>query len=157
MLLLTFLFFGSEVQIQLNCNRRPRAVPYTIRVPWVLNSQTAVWVKASGIFSQNHKSTHLFKSLQVFSLCLSVYMSVCISSVQSLSRVRLFATPWTAARQTSLSITNSQSSSKLTSIELVMPCNHLILCRPLLLLPSIFPSIRIFSNESALCSRWPKY
>ena len=110
MLLLTFLFFGSEVQIQLNCNRRPRAVPYTIRVPWVLNSQTAVWVKASGIFSQNHKSTHLFKSLQIFSLCLSVYMSVCISSVQSLSRVRLFATLWIAARQASLSITNSRSS-----------------------------------------------
>ena len=79
------------------------------------------------------------------------------SSVQSLSRVRLFATPWTAARQASLSITNSQSLLKLTSIELVMPSNHLILCRPLLLLPSIFPSIRVFSNESVLCMRWPKH
>ena len=78
-------------------------------------------------------------------------------SVQSLSRVRLFATPWTTARQASLSITNSQSLSKLMSIELVMPSNHLILCRPLLLLPSIFPSIRVFSNESALRIRWPKY
>ena len=79
------------------------------------------------------------------------------SSVQSLSRVRLFATPWTTARQDSLSITNSQSSPKVTSIESVMPSNHLILCRPLLLLPSIFPSIRVFSNESVLCIRWPKY
>ena len=80
-----------------------------------------------------------------------------LSSVQSLSCVRLFATPWTAARQASLSTTNSQSLPKLMSIELVMPSNHLILCCPLLLLPSVFPSIRVFSNESALCIRWPKY
>ena len=79
------------------------------------------------------------------------------SSVQSLSRVRLFVTPWIAARQASLSITNSQSSLRLTSIESVMPSNHLILCRPLLLLPPIFPSIRVFSNESTLHMRWPKY
>ena len=79
------------------------------------------------------------------------------SSVQSLSRVRLFATPWTAARQASLSITNSRSSLKLMPIELVMPSNHLILCRPLLLLPSIPPSIRVSSNESALHMRRPKY
>ena len=78
-------------------------------------------------------------------------------SVQSLSRVRLFATAWTAACQASLSITNSQSLLKLMFIESVMPSNHLILCRPLLLLPSIFPSIRVFSNESALPIRWPKY
>ena len=77
--------------------------------------------------------------------------------VQSLSRVRLFVTPRTAARQASLSITNSRSFLKLLSIELVMPSNHLILCRPLLFLPSIFPSIRVFSNESVLCIRWPKY
>ena len=79
-----------------------------------------------------------------------------LSSVQSLSRVQLFATPWTAARQASLSITNSQSSLRFTSIESVMPSNHLILCRPLLL-PSIFPNIRVFSNESAIRIRWPKY
>ena len=79
------------------------------------------------------------------------------SSVQSLSRVRLFATPWIAACQASLSITNSRSSLKLMSIEAVMPSSHLILCRPLLLLPQIPPSIRIFSNESTLCMRWPKY
>ena len=79
------------------------------------------------------------------------------SSVQLLSRVWLFATPWTSARQASLSITNFQSLPKLMSIESVMPSNHLILCRPLLLLPSIFPNIRVFSNESALRVRWPKY
>ena len=74
-----------------------------------------------------------------------------------LSHVRLFATPWTAARQASLSITNSQSLLKLMSIESVMPSNHLILCHPLLLLLSIFPSIQVFSKESVLCIRWPKY
>ena len=79
------------------------------------------------------------------------------SSVQSLSRVRLFATPWIAARQASLSITNSQSSLRFTSIESVMPSSHLILCRPLLLLPQIPPSIRVFSNESTLRMTWPEY
>ena len=79
------------------------------------------------------------------------------SSVQSLSCVRLFATPWITALQASLSITNSRSSLRLTSIESVMPSSHLILCRPLLLLPPIPPSIRFFSNESTLRMRWPKY
>ena len=79
------------------------------------------------------------------------------SSVQSLSRVRLFATPGTAARQVSLSITNSRSLLKLMSIKSVMPSSHLLLCRPLLLLPPIPPSIRAFSNKSALLIRWPKY
>ena len=83
--------------------------------------------------------------------------SVQFSSVQSLSGVRLFATPWIATHQASLSITNSRSSLKLTFIESVMPSSHLILCRPLLLLPPIPPSIRVFSNESALHMRWPKY
>ena len=83
--------------------------------------------------------------------------SVQFSSVQLLSRVRLFATPWIAALQASLSITNSQSSLKLTSTELMMPSSHLILCRPLLLLHPIPPSIRVFSNESTLRMRWPKY
>ena len=80
-----------------------------------------------------------------------------ISSVQVLSRVQLFVTPWTAAHQASLSITNSWSLLKLMSIESVMPSNHLILCHPLLLPPAIFPSIRVFSNESVLLIRWPKY
>ena len=79
------------------------------------------------------------------------------SSVQSLSRVRLFVTPWTAARQASLSISNSRSLLKLRSIESVMPSNHLILCRPLLLLPSILPSIRVSSNESVFHIKWSKY
>ena len=79
------------------------------------------------------------------------------SSVQSLSRVQLLATTWTTGRQASRSITNSWSPPKPMSIESVMPSSHLILCRPLLLLPSIFPSIRVFSNESALRIRWPKY
>ena len=83
--------------------------------------------------------------------------SVQFSSFQLLSHIWLFATPWTAAHQASLSFTNSRSLLKLTSIESVMPSNHLILCRPLLLLPSIFPSIRVFFNESVLCIRWPKY
>ena len=80
-----------------------------------------------------------------------------LSSVQSLSHVQLFGTPWTAAHEASLSFTISQSLLKLMSTELVMPSNHRILCRPLLFLPSIFPSIRVFSNESALHIRWPKY
>ena len=87
----------------------------------------------------------------------SMYYSVQFSSVQSLSPVWLFVTPWTTACQASLSITNSWSLLKPMSIESVMPSNHLILCRPLLLLPSIFPSIRVFSNESALGIWWPKY
>ena len=83
--------------------------------------------------------------------------SVYFSSVQSLSSVQLFLTPWTAAHQASLSITNSWSLLKLMSIELVMPSNHLIFCHPLLLLPSILPIIRVFSSESTLHMRWPKY
>ena len=90
-------------------------------------------------------------------LTISYPKNIQFSSVQLLSRVQLFATPWIAALQASLSITNSRSSLRLTSIDLVMPSNHLILCHPLLLLPSIFPSIRVFSNESVLCIRWPKY
>ena len=85
------------------------------------------------------------------------YKQYHFSSVQLLSHVWLFATPWIAARQASLSITNSRSSPKLMSTELVMPSSHLILCHPLLLLPLIFPSIRVFSHESALCIKWPKY
>ena len=86
-----------------------------------------------------------------------IHIHPSVSSVQSLSHVWLFATPWTAARQAFLSITNSQSLLKLMSIELVMPSNHLILCCPLLLLPSVFPSIKVFSSESVLHIRWPKY
>ena len=89
--------------------------------------------------------------------CVSQLATMRFSSVQSLSRFQLFATPWTAACQASLFITNSRSSPKLVSIESLMPSSHLILCRPLLLLPPIPPSIRVFSNESTLHMRWPKY
>ena len=99
--------------------------------------------KSRGLLSEVSKDFHL--------------VVLRFSSVQSLSRVRLFATPWIAPRQASLSITNSWSSLKLMSIESVMPSSHLILCHPLLLLPSIPPSIRVFSNESTLRMRWPKY
>ena len=92
----------------------------------------------------------------LFFFIIQIFISV-FSSVQSLSHVQLFATPWTAARQASLSITNCWSLPKPMFIELVMPSNPLILSRPLLLLPFIFPSIRVFSNESAFCIKWPKY
>ena len=104
--------------------------------------------------------TTLVHTLVLFCLTTesSAYCSISqFSSVQSLSRVQLFATPWIAARQASLSITISQSSLRLTAIESVMPSSHLILCRPLLLLPPIPPSIRVFSDESTLRMRWPKY
>ena len=97
--------------------------------------------------------------MNTLSICLNArhFTEIQFSSVQSLSRVWLFATPWTAAPQASLFITNSRSLLKLMCIEWVMPSNHLILCHPLLLPTLIFPSIRVFSNESVLCIRWPKY
>ena len=96
-------------------------------------------------------------SLPVINLSTLQWVIFQFSSVQLLSRVLLFATPWTTARQASLSITKSWSLPKLMFIELVMPSNHLTLCHPLLLPPLIFPSIRVFSKESVLCIRWPKY
>ena len=96
-------------------------------------------------------------TIRVICVIKTFLVSVQFGSFQSLSLVRLFMTPWTAARQASLSITNSQSLLKLMSITLVMPSNHLILCRPLLLPPSIFLIIRVFSNKSVLHIRWPKY
>ena len=107
------------------------------------------WQMMLNIFSVVYLSVELKSSLYTLD-------TVQFSSVQSLSGVQLFATPWTAACQASLSITNSRNSPKPMSIESVMPTNHLILCCPHLLLPSIFPSIRVFSNESAVRIRWPK-
>ena len=108
---------------------------------------------------RKHKylNTEAFRAVQI--LCRKQWprIYVFISSLQSLSHIQLFVTPWTAARQASVSIINSWSLLKLMSIELVMPSNHLILCHPLLLLPSIFPNTRVFSNESVLHIRWPKY
>ena len=105
---------------------------------------------------RNHKILLLMKFRQQKCNILS-FETFQISSVQLLSCVRLFATPWTTARQASLSITDSWSLLKLMSIESVMPSNHLIICCPLLFPHSIFPNIRVFSNESTLCMRWPKY
>ena len=98
---------------------------------------------------------HMLTKKQIHLRWLTI--SVQFSSIQSLSRVQLFETPWTAACQASLSITSSQSLHKLLSIESVMPSNHLVLCHPLPLLPSIFPSIKVFSNKSGLHIRWPTY
>ena len=108
-------------------------------------------VKQQGMYSLRGASAKTGKELRIR------LESVQFSSFQSLSRVRLFETPWITARQASLSITNSRSSLRFAPIESMMPSSHLILCRPLLLPPSIFPSIRVFPNESALHIRWPEY
>ena len=147
------------------------SVPFAFR--WGLPDKSLpmeCWWKGCGWqLGQSKKLTSL-----LYSFCFSHLLAGCqhpgwpwmlyvettklmLPSVQSLSRVRLFATPWIAAHQASLSITNSQSSLKLTCIESVMPSSHLILCRPLLLLSPIPPSIRVFSNESTLRMGWPKY
>ena len=118
------------------------------------NPQDGILHPSSETCEYNEFLSFLSSSLHVI-LCL--HLTVHQSSVQSLSRVWFFATPWIAARQASLSITNSQSLLKLMPIMLVMPSNYLMLCRPLLLLPLILPSIRVFSNESVLHIRWPKY
>ena len=107
------------------------------------------WTELMSIYILKNKNTKIRSS--------KLIPVVKLTSVQSLSCVRLFATPWIVAHQASLSITNSRSSRKLMSIESVMPSSHLILCRPLLLLPSIPPSIQVFSNKSTLHMRWPKY
>ena len=121
--------------------------PSVSPVPGILQARTLEWVKFK------HKLILIRKSVSYF--WRGVYKM--FSSVQSLSRIWLFATPWTAAHLAFLSITNSWSLLKLRSIESVMPSNHLILCCPLLLPPSVFPSIRVFSSESVLSIRWPKY
>ena len=128
-------------------------------VPWWCGHEQFQWMVRT-IYDDREleKSINPYK-IYKYSVCPwnDVQPHYSFSSVQSLSRVRLFATPWIAARQASLSNTNSRSSLRLTSIESVMPSSHLILCCPLLLLPSIPPSIRDFSNESTLPLRWPKY
>ena len=108
------------------------------------------------LFSYHLKASSLQQTLTELLLC-AMDCSRVVVVVQLLNHVRLFVTPWTVACQASLSFTISQSLLKLMSIESVMPSNHLVLCRPLLLLPSMFPSIRVFSNESVLHIRWPKY
>ena len=118
-----------------------------------------VWVRSGLLQKEGHwqqKSWEVHVGMEVI-LEVTTSPNIQFSSVQSLSPVQLFVIPWTAAHKASLSITNSQSLLKLMYIELVIQSNHLILCLPLLLLPSIFPSIRVFSNESAFHLRWPKY
>ena len=129
---------------------QPTPVLLPGKIPWM--------DKPGGLPSMgSHRVRHDWSDLAAAEAEWLDYIFTLVQSVQLLSSVLLFVNPWTTARQASLSITNSQSLLKLMSIELVMPSNHLILCRPLLLSPSIFPSIRVFSNESVLCIRWPKY
>ena len=130
----------------------------------VLQHSAFFMVKLSHLYMTTGKTIALIRwtfAEKVMSLLFNMLSRLVIAflprSIHSLSCVRLLVTPWTAARQASLSITNSWSLVKLMSIKLVMPSNHLILCSSLLLLPSIFPSIRVISNESVLCIRWPKY
>ena len=118
------------------------------------------WLNTIHFFLTSSEIDFLLINMYYFHILLiinSTGMNIQFSSVQSLSHVQLFVTPWIAARQASLSITYSQSSLKLMSMESVMPSSHLILCYPLLLLTPIPPSIRVFSNESTLCMKWPKY
>ena len=142
---------------------------YKQKVEWVFSyrqTQNSLSSNSSFLFQQRALRPYLQPSVfsfdqfwKVASLSYPFFSLTVIqfSSVQSLSRVRLFATPWIAARQASLSITNSRSSLNFMSMESVMPSSHFILCCPLLLLPLIPPSIRVFSNESTLHMRWPKY
>ena len=136
-----------------------RLWPARLLCPWKSpgkNTGVGCHFLLQGIFSTKGSNSGLMHYRRML-YCLSYYTIFQFSSVQLLSHVRFFATSWTAAHQAFLSITNSWSLLKLMSIESVMPFNHLILCHPFLLLPSIFPSIRVFSNESVLCIRWPKY
>ena len=135
--------------IYFNCLGNENKVPY-IEVHHVIIYN--ILTKAYMDFEKESMWCEKNMSFEKNMLCQNMF-----SSVRSLSHVWLFATPLTEAHQTSLSITNSPSLLKFISIELVMPSNHLIICRPLFLLPSIFPSIRVFSNESVLCIRWPKF
>ena len=124
---------------------------------------TVIWLMfRTCLYVENRPLKGKIRSMETYEAIIEIHVNNdsdwrCFSSVQSLSCVRLFVTPWIAARQASLSITNSRSSLRLTSIESVMPSSHLILCRPLLLLPPILLSIRVFSNESTLHMKWPKY
>ena len=128
---------------------------------WVVNpfsresSRPWDWTGSPALLADSLLSEPPGKPHTTINILVHSFIYIQFSSVQSLSHVRLFATSWIPAHQASLSITNSQSSLRLTSIELVMPSSHLILCQPLLLLPPILPSIRVFSNESTLCMRWP--
>ena len=146
-----FILFISCQSSRISCFSRDLSSFY-----WKMLLETKFWVLGMLVPTEMCliRGPLSGKNKEIY-VCVILYMSV--QSVQLLSRVRLLATPWIAAQQASLSITNSQSSLKLTSIESEMPSSHLILCRPLLLLLPIPPSIRVFSNQSTLHMRWPKY
>ena len=140
-----FRYQSKKKQRKVN---RPANIQHKVIVLYLVSTQVIMTI-VSIHFNYEITFSNIFITL--------FHVNNIVSSVQFLSRVQLFAIPWTAACQAFLSITNSQSLLNLMSIESVMPSNHLILCLPLLLLPSIIPSIRVFSNQSALCIRWPKY
>ena len=131
----------------------------SMEVPQKVKKRTNIWVRksTSGCRVKRTEISTFKRYLHSHVYCSIFRVAKIVQFSSALSCVRLFVTPWTTARQASLSITKSQSLPKLMSIESVMPSNHLILCRPLLRLPSIFPSIRVFSHESGLHIRWPKY
>ena len=131
--------------------------PQGCQFPMGHAGETSAWYEFGWASGWGQGATQQMEAGGGHSLPLAEEGAFRTGSVQSLSQVRLFATPWTAACQASLSITNSQSLLELMSVESVMPSNYIILCCPLLLLPSIFPGTRVFSNESVLCIRWPKY
>ena len=155
------LLHCRQILYQLSYEGRPWKICISSRctAQWFIYTYICVWIYMCVcicIYISDSFPYRLLHYIDYSSLCYTV--GPCwFSSVQSLSRVWLFATPWIAACQASLSITDSQSLLRLMSIELVMPSSHLILCCPLLLLPPVLPSIRVFSNESALRMRWPKY
>ena len=161
------MWVGSSIQfssVQSLSHVRLFATPWTAacQVPLSITNSRSL-LKLVSIGSVMTQPSHPLSStsppnlLATIFLLLQDFIILQLISVQLLSRVRLFVTPWTAACQASLSLTNSWSLPKLMSIESVITSNHLILCRCLLLLPSNFPSIRVFSNESVLPIRWPKY
>ena len=154
---------GPSKEPACQCRRRERRGfdPWVGKIPWRREWQpTPVFLpgeshgqrRLAGYNSWGHKESYVTEQLSTYTL-----HPIQFSSVQLFSHLQLFATAWTVAWQASLSITNSWRLPKLMSIESVMPSNHLILCQPLLFSPSIFPSIRVFSNQSALLIRWPKY
>ena len=154
----SFFFFFGVLDVQSNlhlssCIEKDRQKPH-IGACHKLDAQKGMTRMVAFLV---YPRLSAFSNLKYWRASMSPWSYSSLSSVQLLSRVQLFATPWTAARQASPSITNSWSLPKLMSIKLVMPSNHLILRHPLLLLPSLVPSIRVFSNESVLCIRWPKY
>ena len=141
-----FIFLGSRITVDSDCSHE-------------IKRCLLIGRKTMRNLDSKFKSLDITLPIQVPIVKARIFQISCVDvrSVQSFSCVQLFATPWTAACQASLSITNSWSLLKLMSVDSVMPSSHLMLCRPLLLLPSIFPSIRVFSNESVLHIRWPKY